>query len=385
MAPDRRRVTVVFPGATSPPRDGASAYVRATLGALMRVGYAIDLVVPSFLDPEEAPEAVYPCSTALWLRIPPPPTGALHRLSRATRSLIGDGPAWAGIHATADVVDEVRRVARNGDVVVGFGAASSAIVGGSGKPTLLVLFSLPHGDLERAGASLLQRSLARRFEVRLPRRHQVVALVTPREQELLAAASGIRTIYLPFPRGDQRSQTPTPGTRPRLLFIADWNYPPNRDGLRFLLADVMPTVWSRHADVELVLAGKESDGLDLTGVTGPVRLWGRYEEVAELSDTATIAILPLLAAGGVRTRLIELLGAGLPVVATHAATAGMKLGDAVAAVPPTAFGSRLVELLDSPAEMERMRSGARQGDWWPDDVEVADLWAAAFDLAVGAD
>lgn len=380
-----RRLTVVFPGATSPPRDGASAFVRAVLALLVREGHKIHLVVPSFLEPVEPLVETYASETARWIWIPSPLPGAPARVGRAVSALARSCPAWVDTYAGPAVVDEVRRAASGSELVVGFGAASSSILAAVRAPSLLLLFSLPFADVQRAGGSSFDRWLTRRFEARLPRRHDVVALTTPSEQERLAATSGAPTTWLPFPRGRTSSGDRAPAGCSRLLFIADWNYPPNRLGLEFLMADVMPEIWRRHPTTELLLAGKGSDELTLTGSAGPVRQWGQYGELGDVADGSTIAVLPLLAAGGVRTRLLELLDAGIPIIATQEATGGMDMGPGVLAVPPEAFRDRLLEVLDSPSiALELRRAVQREGGSWPSDADVAERWGAAFDRAIGS-
>lgn len=384
MAVDRR-LTVVFPGATSPPRDGASAFVRAVLALLARERHEIHLVVPSFSEPAEPLEQTYTSESARWIRIPAPRPGAPARCRRAVSALARSCPAWVDTYAAPAAVYVTRRAARGSDIVVGFGAASSSILAAVPAPSLLLLFSLPLADVERAGGSRFDRWLTRRFEARLHRRHDVVALTTPSEQERLAAASGAPTTWLPFPRSGSSGGDREPAGRCRLLFIADWNYPPNRVGLEFLMADVMPEVWRRHPTTELLLAGKGSDEIELSGSVGPVHRWGQYAELDEVADGSTIAVLPLLAAGGVRTRLLELLDAGLPVVATEEATGGVDMGSGVLAVPPDTFRERLLQIVDSPSVADELRRAVRQGGGsWPTDAEVAARWGAAFERAIGA-
>jgi glycosyltransferase involved in cell wall biosynthesis len=371
------RLLVVFPGATSPPRDGASAFVSGVLRVLRLDGHELELVVPSLLEPVEPPEATYGV-TATWIRLEPPAPSAAARVRRTARAVVRSRPAWVETFASSATLAAVSDAARRAEIVVGFGASAPAILEAVDAPSLLLLFSLPHADSARTGGSWLDRRIAHRFEASLPRRHDVVALTTPAERDVLAARAGVETTWLPFPRS-RAVPADRAGGRPRLLYIADWNYPPNAAGLEFLLERVMAEIWEQHPEVELVLAGKGSETLDVAA-SGPVRTWGQYGDVAEVADTETIAVLPLLAAGGVRTRLLELLDAGLPVVATREAAAGAELAGTVTANAET-FAARLLELLDAPERVRELRTAARTGGGWPSDEEVAAAWRAAFELA----
>ncbi len=374
-----RRLTVVFPGATSPPRDGASSFVRAVVELLVREGHDVNLVVPSFLEPVEPLERAYAAQTSRWLPISSPSPGLPARVRRAAAAVRRSCPAWVEAYARPDVVVEAGRSAEQGSVVIGFGAAASSILEQLDAPSLLLLFSLPLDDLVRSGGSSFDRRLTRRFQETLTRRHDLVAATTPSERGRLSTA-GADAIWLPYPQQRNRADAPAPAGPRRLLFIADWNYPPNRLGLEFLLG-VLPEIWRHHPETELVLAGKGSD--ELEGSDARVRRFGQYGELAEVADASTVAVLPLLAAGGVRTRLLELSAAGIPVVATLEATGGVDPGPGVAAVAPDRFAARLLEVLGSAEAEQELRRGALEGGGtWPAEAEVAVRWRSAIELAV---
>ncbi len=81
----------------------------------------------------------------------------------------------------------------------------------------------------------------------------------------------------------------------RAIFVANFAYEPNRNGLRFLLAEVLPRVWAQLPDAKLALVGA---GLDepLGGDSG-----GPLDRAA-LADSAHGAITGLEPERGVLTR-----------------------------------------------------------------------------------
>jgi Glycosyl transferases group 1 len=380
----KRLLTIVFPGATSPPRDGASAFASAVLALLARERHLTQLIVPSLVEPVAPPAQAYACASARWLPVPAPATGLFDRARRTTKALIRSNPPWVDVYAAGDVVESVRRAAAGSDVVIGFGAASSPIVASAGKPSLLLLFSLPADDVERAGGSALERLLARRFEARLPRRHALVGVVTSAERDRYNGRTAAGAAWLPFPVASRLDTSAADGRPPRLLFIADWNYPPNRTGLEFLLREVMPEVWRAYPAIELVLAGKGSTDLDIPSDLKLTR-WGEYDDLGDVVDGRTLAVLPLLAAGGVRTRLFELVAAGVPVLATVEATSGDDL-PGVDSVEPMSLRTRLLELLAAPNALADLRAAARLGGGEGySERRAAELWEAALDAVAGAD
>jgi glycosyltransferase involved in cell wall biosynthesis len=109
--------------------------------------------------------------------------------------------------------------------------------------------------------------------------------------------------------------------RRRVLMVADWTYTPNRNGLRFLLEDVLPRVWAQRPDVTLRLVGR---GLEDPAPGEPrVHAAGFVDDLdAEYAAAGCVAV-PLLEGGGTPFKFLEALAHGVPVVATPRAAAGL--------------------------------------------------------------
>ncbi|HEX4838536.1 MAG TPA: glycosyltransferase [Solirubrobacteraceae bacterium] len=142
----------------------------------------------------------------------------------------------------------------------------------------------------------------------------------------------------------------------RVLMVADFSYEPNRNGLRFLLDDVMPLVWERLPGARLVVVGRGLEQSQSEGShTWDPRPWDpRVEALGFVADldavyaTSRCAAVPLLQGGGTPFKFIEALAHGLPVVATPRAAAGLAVRDGEhyrAASTAAAFAQALVELL----------------------------------------
>ncbi len=130
------------------------------------------------------------------------------------------------------------------------------------------------------------------------------------------------------------------------MFVANFAYEPNRNGLRFLLEEVMPRVWEQLPEARLRLVG--------AGAELPVGADERVEAVgfvARLDDAyagARCAVVPLLQGGGTPLKFVEALAYGLPVLATPRAAAGLAVSDGrdcVLADGADAFAGALATLL----------------------------------------
>jgi glycosyltransferase involved in cell wall biosynthesis len=111
----------------------------------------------------------------------------------------------------------------------------------------------------------------------------------------------------------------------RALFVGNFSYEPNRNGLRFLLDEVLPRVWERLPDARLRLVGA---GLDAPPSEDPrVEALGFVEDLADAYASVSAAVVPLLQGGGTPLKFVEALAYGLPVVATPRAAAGLAVRD----------------------------------------------------------
>jgi len=133
---------------------------------------------------------------------------------------------------------------------------------------------------------------------------------------------------------------------PRAIFVASFNYEPNRNGLRFLLEEVFPLVWSELPDARLSLVG---EGLEQPPSTDPrVEMLGFVDDLGEAYGRARCAVVPLLQGGGTPLKFIEALAHGLPVIATPRAAQGLDVhdgADCLIASDGVAFAAALVRVL----------------------------------------
>jgi len=108
-----------------------------------------------------------------------------------------------------------------------------------------------------------------------------------------------------------------------VLLVADFSYEPNRNGLRFLLQDVLPLVWEHRPAARALIVGRglEPDRED----DERVELAGFVDDLHAAYARASCAVVPLLEGGGSPLKFVEALAHGLPVVGTPRAAAGLEV------------------------------------------------------------
>lgn len=108
----------------------------------------------------------------------------------------------------------------------------------------------------------------------------------------------------------------------RVVLAGDWDYPPNRDALRWFCSAVLPRL-------EAALPGA-SWRVDVHGAGTPqdcgprVRLRGYADDPADLYRAGDVHAAPVRFGGGVKRKVLQPLLAGLPVVTTPAGAHGLR-------------------------------------------------------------
>jgi glycosyltransferase involved in cell wall biosynthesis len=199
---------------------------------------------------------------------------------------------------------------------------------------------------ELGGEGSLRR--LRRFEQGLLRRAAESWMVS--ETDLEAAAElcpGARLRYVPNVVDVAAIEPVVPAQAPVAVFVANFAYEPNSNGVAFLLDRVMPRVWERLPAARLRLVGA---GLELPHETDErVEAAGFVERLADAYAGARCALVPLLQGGGTPLKFVEALAYGLPVLATPRAAAGLAVTDGrdcVLAEGADAYAEALAGLLE---------------------------------------
>jgi glycosyltransferase involved in cell wall biosynthesis len=123
--------------------------------------------------------------------------------------------------------------------------------------------------------------------------------------------------YVPNVVDISRIQPSSPTGMERVLFVADFTYEPNREGLGFLADEVLPLVWERRPGVRVTAVGR---GLTVAPRDERIETPGFVEDLGAEYAAADVVVVPLLHGGGSPLKFMEGLAYGLPVVATrHAA------------------------------------------------------------------
>jgi glycosyltransferase involved in cell wall biosynthesis len=148
---------------------------------------------------------------------------------------------------------------------------------------------------------------------------------------------------------------------PNVLFVGDFNHPPNADAVRWLVSDLMPAVRTAVPESRLDIVGRDTPAA--LGGDG-VAIHGYVPDLTQRYATASVVVAPLRSGSGMRVKVLEAMAHGCSVVATSLAARGLvDEGEApplVVADSPAEIVGAIVRLLSDPEEANDLAQRARR-------------------------
>jgi glycosyltransferase involved in cell wall biosynthesis len=134
------------------------------------------------------------------------------------------------------------------------------------------------------------------------------------------------------------------------LFIGSFEHTPNVDAILFFTKQIYPLVRERLKDVTFYVIGDKAPPEVIALASEDVVITGLQPDVRPYFDSVKLSIAPLRFGAGMKGKVNQSMGLGVPVVATSIAVEGMALTsrqDILIADTPEDFANALVDLYES--------------------------------------
>ena len=150
-------------------------------------------------------------------------------------------------------------------------------------------------------------------------------VVSSVEQELLRSARPHKSIEIVSNIVDvPGSRTPF-SLRRDFLFIGSFQHRPNIDAVLFFTKEIYPAVKQRLPDAKFYVIGDKAPPEVVALASESIVVTGRQPDVQPYFDNVKLSIAPLRWGAGVKGKINQSMGFGVPVVATSVAVEGMGL------------------------------------------------------------
>ena len=213
----------------------------------------------------------------------------------------------------------------------------------------------------------------RRWERRVMQQAEQVIAVT--EQDAQALAQVLQKVLPVVVNGVDcaRYATVMPAyDSARLLFIGNYEYPPNVDAVEWALDEVMPKVWAARPDVCMTIAGHAlPPAWRHRWADTRIEWHGFVPDLTALQSRAALFFAPLRQGGGSKLKVLEAMAAGLAVVTTAQGVSGLAVEAGVeydGGGDPEALALAVLRQLASPLAAAQMGAAGRayvnaEHDW----------------------
>ena len=253
--------------------------------------------------------------------------------------------------------------------------ASTVVFRALGIPTVLDMHNIlwQARDRQLKGRRLLpawvRRRLVARYRKREERawaRYDALIAVNRAEHGHASARVGRDIQLFHVPMGvqlDRWSYSWNPAHPPRIAYYGGLTSLHNQRSARECVLKIMPIVWKEYPTAEIWVVGSNPPRDILALASDRVKVTGFVEDVGRTLGRVSAVLCPWIGTYGFRSRVIEAMAIGIPVIATPDAIYGMDLDPGrglILAENVKEMASKLLELLRDPTLARKHSLAARQ-------------------------
>jgi len=209
--------------------------------------------------------------------------------------------------------------------------------------------------------------LLKRYEGRVCRDFDAVLAVSEEDRKALEKAAGrpLDVTVIPIAVDTDEVQVVQREAEPRhILHIGTMYWPPNIDAVRWFVQAIYPLIHQQRPDVEFDVVGARppAELLALNDAGLGINVTGYVADPTPYQRRAAVMVVPLLAGGGMRVKILNALAEGIPIVSTTLGYEGIDVApgrDILVGDTPKAFAAEVLRVLDDPGLGKQLATRGR--------------------------
>jgi glycosyltransferase involved in cell wall biosynthesis len=142
-----------------------------------------------------------------------------------------------------------------------------------------------------------------------------------------------------------------------ILFIGLMSWWPNEQGVIWFVNRVFPLVLKEIPEAKFQVIGDNVSNKIRALASDNVELLGYVSDLQKYYENAGVFVAPINVGGGIRIKILNAMGRGMPVISTSLGASGInaKLGrDLIIADSPTEFARGIVSIIDEQSKAEEL-------------------------------
>lgn len=358
-----------------PPREGHQLRSWHMLRALAA---RHEVTLLSFVRDDDVPDATGPLrdTVARLEMFPVPSERSRAKLGFALlRGVLGSRPFVVEKYASAEMRARISELLPQVDIVHVDMLPLAALVEATRVPIVLNAHNVEHELLQRRieietrplHRVFLRTQVARlkRFEMAVCQRASRILACSETDAKQLATLAS-RTPITVVPNGVDtdaiHASHDAPAHSDRMIFVGQMSWFPNRDGMEWFLAEILPRILRAKPNARFALVGKNA-GLHVpAALSANVELLGFVDDLAPVMRDAAVYVVPLRAGSGTRLKVLEAMAFGKAMVTTSIGSEGITLQDgenAIYADDADSFAAAVVRVMNDRDLAVRLGANAR--------------------------
>ncbi|MEO5717227.1 MAG: glycosyltransferase [Chthoniobacterales bacterium] len=193
-------------------------------------------------------------------------------------------------------------------------------------------------------------SVKQELEYELVEKADQTWVVSPVEQAILHAAYPEKSIEVVSNIVSAAGSVTPLASRSDILFIGSFQHPPNTDAVLYFARDILPLVQKQIENLKFYIIGDKAPPEVVALANEAIVVTGYQADVTSYFNRIKLSVAPLRYGAGIKGKVNQSMGLGVPVVATTIAVEGMALQDrihALVADDPKSFADGIIELYQS--------------------------------------
>jgi glycosyltransferase involved in cell wall biosynthesis len=237
--------------------------------------------------------------------------------------------------------------------------------------------------------------LLKSYERRMVREFDAVLAVSCEDKTALQEAAGqpVDIVVIPIAIDTDEVTVIEREAEPRhILHIGTMYWPPNIDAVNWFIHQIYPLIRQQRPDVEFDVVGSRppAELLALNNTGQGINVTGYVKDPTPYQQRAAVMVVPLLAGGGMRVKILNALAEGIPIVSTTLGCEGISVTDGediLIADEPDDFAAAVLQVLNERELAQRLsRNGRRLAeiryDYRRACVPLDKVYAQRMDLAI---
>jgi glycosyltransferase involved in cell wall biosynthesis len=210
--------------------------------------------------------------------------------------------------------------------------------------------------------------LLKAYEGRLVREFDAVLAVIHNDEVALREAAGEPVDIAVIPITVDTAEVTPVARHPdadHILHIGTMYWPPNIDAVKWFVDGVYPLIRQQRPDVEFDVVGARppAELLALNDADLGINVTGYVEDPTPYQQRAAVMVVPLLAGGGMRVKILNAMAEGIPIVSTTLGHEGIAVTpdrDILVGDTPEAFAAEVLRVLDDPDLGRQLAANGRK-------------------------